>query len=86
MTREKVPGGKEIMDKLFKLLEEIFDLKLQWTEMLGRQQILLMSRTNSVSRGRYDEINQELRKICDECTKVGILLADKEKELEKFQF
>ena len=51
--------------------------------MLGRQQILLLSRVRA-SRGRYDEVNRELREVCDECSRIGVLLGEKQDQLEKF--
>ena len=73
-----------MLEELFTLLEEIFDLQKHYSEMLGRQQILLKSRNHCASRESYDEVNDEFRKVCDECIRVGNLLIEKEKELERF--
>jgi len=69
------------MKDLFDLFEEEFDLRLQWIEMLGRQRILW----NSQGRGRNDEVDKEFRRVCDECCRIGILLARKQNELEEFE-
>lgn len=71
------------MDEFFELMEEIYDLQMKWENLLFEQQVLLLSRV-SCSRGRYDEVNRELREVCDECSRIGVLLGEKELELEKF--
>lgn len=71
------------MDGFFELIEEIYDLQMKWENLLFQQQVLLLSR-ETYGRGRYDEVNRELREVCDECSRIGVLLGEKELELEKF--
>ena len=69
------------MKAIFDLFEEEFELRMQWIEMLGRQRILLESK----AREKNDEMDKEFRRVCDECCRIGILLARKQNELEEFK-
>jgi len=72
-----------MLEELFTLLEEIFDLQLQLAEMHGRQNILLKSRIHA-DREEYAQIQGELKKVWDGCYQISDSLVAKEKELKKF--